>query len=322
MFQKLRLTSVDTAADLPVKEATSLASKSRADAVLCADSCQTLGTELAQEVSTTTNSNYRLINIRPHVMTPRLEPEHILISADHCLNDDEPGIVIFTSGTTGPPKGAVKRRGNIWDTSFMVADQYGLSEGDVVLHTLPVHHATGIGFTLVPYLLIGGCIEFRSGGFDVAWTWERIRQGGLDYFSGVPTIYMRLMQYYETQLVKLPQEKLNEYVKGVRGFKAMLCGTSALPRPLQQKWTKLRDGKAILTRYGGTEFGSGFQVALHATDIPEVRYSGHLAGLLYSIIHTDGSQASVGQITPGVDLKLSDGDEGEVLMKSPLLFSK
>ena len=208
-------------------------------------------------------------------MQPRLEPEQILISADHCLNDDEPGIVIFTSGTTGPPKGAVKRRGNIWDSSFMVVDQYGLSEGDVVLHTLPVHHATGIGFTLIPYLIIGGCIEFRSGGFDTAWTWERIRQGGLDYFSGVPTIYMRLMQYYETHLIMLPPEKLNEYIKGIRGFKALICGTSALPRPLQQKWTKLRDGKAILTRYGGTEFGSGFQVPLHATDIPEVRPSRH-----------------------------------------------
>ena len=171
----------------------------------------------------------------------------------------------------------------------------------MVLHFLPVHHATGITVTLLPFLYSGGCIEFRSGGFDPAWTWERIKKADLDFFSGVPTIYMRLMQYYEQHLRQNPESE--EYAKGARRIRAMLCGTSALPRPLQQKWTALRHGEGILTRYGGTEFGNAFSVTpwLAKEGVPD---------------------GSVGRKGPGVDVVLSEGDEGEILMRNQLLFSK
>lgn len=179
------------------------------------------------------------------------------------------------------------------------SDQHGIREGDLVLHTLPVHHATGITVTLLPFLWSGGSIEFRSGGFDTAWTWERIKMADIDFFSGVPTMYLRMMQYYEQELSKT--SKAVEYARGVTRIRAMLCGTSALPRPLQQKWTQLRGGKPILTRYGGTEFGNAFTVTPWLADVPD---------------------GSVGTKGPGVDLKLSNGDEGEVLIKTPLMFSK
>ncbi|KAK2808413.1 hypothetical protein FQN50_004798 [Emmonsiellopsis sp. PD_5] len=279
--------------DLPVKEAATLIQRCRADAMLVSDISVPLGTELVSFISATSKPGYTLTKIREHILNPKLEPSKILVSSDHVLDGEG-------SGTTGPPKGAVRRRSFLTETSFMMADQYGITEGDVILHTLPVHHITGIS-NQIPFLLVGGCIEFRSGGFNAEWTWERIRQGGLAYFTGVPTIYMRLMQHYENSLSKLPREQHDEYVKGIRGFKGLLCGTSALPRPLQQKWTKLRGGKSILTRYGGTEFGSGFQVPIYEQGVPD---------------------GSVGVIVPGVDLKLSNGDEGEILLKSPLSFSK
>ncbi|KAK2792280.1 hypothetical protein FQN52_003757 [Onygenales sp. PD_12] len=281
------------APDLPVKEAATLIQICRADAMLVSDISVPLATELVSLISATSKPGYTLTKIREHILNPKMEPSKILVSSDHVLEGEG-------SGTTGPPKGAVRRRSFLTETSFMMADQYGISEGDVILHTLPVHHITGIS-NQIPFLLVGGCIEFRSGGFNTEWTWERIRQGGLAYFTGVPTIYMRLMQHYENTLSKIPREQHDEYVKGIRGFKALLCGTSALPRPLQQKWTKLRGGKSILTRYGGTEFGSGFQVPIYEQGVPD---------------------GSVGVIVPGVDLKLSNGDEGEILLKSPLSFSK
>lgn len=194
----------------------------------------------------------------------------------------------------------MKRRGFLIDAANQFADLHGISEGDQVLHTLPVHHATGITVTLLPFLWSGGTIEFRGGSFDTAWTWERLRRADLDFFSGVPTIYMRLMQHFEQHLAGLSHA--HEYAKGASRVRAMLCGTSALPRPLQQKWTKLR-GKPILTRYGGTEFGNAFTVTpwLAEQGIPD---------------------GTVGTKAPGVDLRLSGGDEGEVLMRTPIMFSK
>ena len=230
----------------------------------------TLARDLKNVIARTSNPKFDYIEVEPLIYRPPLIPSDIVISSDLYLSDNAPGLVIFTSGTTGPPKAAVKRRAFLNEASIAVADMYGVTKDDVILHVLPVHHATGIGITLLPFLLAGACVEFRSGGFDAAWMWERWKQGGLTYFSGVPTIYMRMMQYYENSLADLPVSQRNEYIAGARQFKALLCGTSALPRTLQQKWTTLRDGKVILTRYGATEFGAIFMVSPTLGSVPEV----------------------------------------------------
>ena len=295
----LGVVPVPISPDLPVKEATYFAGQARAVAVLTADKCLNLGSGL--EAAIRGDAHFHSIRITPHLLQPCLKPEEFQVSSDRYMDLNKSGYVIFTSGTTGPPKGGVKRRGFLYDVATQFSDQHGIKEGDSVLHVLPVHHATGITVTLLPFLWSGGCIEFRSGGFDVAWTWERIRKADLDFFSGVPTIYMRLMQYYEQVLCKRPEA--TQYAKGARRIRAMLCGTSALPRPLQQKWTALRVGSGILTRYGGTEFGNAFTVTpwLAKEGVPD---------------------GSVGTKGPGVDLKLSNGDEGEVLIRTPIMFSK
>lgn len=186
-----------------------------------------------------------------------------------------------------------------------------MRETDVLLHVLPVHHATGIGINFVPFLNAGACVEFRSGSFDPAWTWERWKKGRkedgltLTFFSGVPTIYMRMMRHYEQTLKRLPEAELKEYVDGARRLRALLCGTSALPGPVERFWTEVLGGRSILTRYGATEFGVGFGVPFDekqgAGEVPE---------------------GSVGMPMPGVEVRLSEGDEGEVLIRSPHMFSQ
>lgn len=182
------------------------------------------------------------------------------ISSDQYLDENKAGVVIFTSGTTGPPKGSVMRRAFVHDSAMAVADHYEVTHNDVIFHVLPVHHATGLGITFFPFLFSGSCIEFKSGSLDLAWMWERWREGCLTFFSGVPTIYLRMMRFYEQKLTKLPAETKSGYLRGVNQFRAMLCGSSSLPRPVQSFWTTIRNGKIILTRYGATEFGAVFKV--------------------------------------------------------------
>ena len=241
------------------------------------------------------------IEIGRHISHHLLSPSQIIISSERFLPDNQAGLIIFTSGTTGPPKGAVWSRGTIREAARSIVDFYDLTSSDVILHVLPVHHVTGITMTLTPFLMVGACIEFKSGSFSPEWMWKRWREGGLTYFSGVPTIYMRLMRYFTQFIQPLLKEEREEYVRGVNQFRGMLCGTSALPAPVQEFWTKLRNGKAMLTRYGGTEFGAVFKVPLEDQGIPI---------------------GSVGKLVPGMDVKLSEGDEGEVLVRSPLMFSK
>lgn len=244
--------------------------KSGAVAVLTSARCKRLGSELTAAIASSTNPNFKFIEIRPHLFRPTLSPSDIIVSSDHFLDYYGAGLVIFTSGTTGPPKGAVKRRSFIDGNAQGMSDLYTLGPKDVVMHNLPVHHATGISTTFMPFLQSGSCIEFHSGGFDPADVWERWRKGGLTLFSGVPTMYMRLMRYYETNISKLPAHEREQYIVAIRSFKALLCGTSALPYSLQQKWSALLGGKRILERYGTTEFSGAFTVQPADRNCPDV----------------------------------------------------
>lgn len=287
---------------LPVEEAAYFIEKSKSALVLVSSLDLKKCCELEKRVASTSNEHFRGVPIGSCIYAPTLDPSEILISSDRALEENAPGVVIFTSGTTGPPKGAVMRRSFVFDCALSVADHYRLAEDDVMLHVLPVHHATGVGINFFPFLISGSRIEFQSGGFDEVWMWERWKQGAtnsrrrLTFFSGVPTIYMRMRRHYQHHLSKLPSEDLAKYIAGARQFRACLCGTSALPQPLNDFWATLMQ-KKIVQRYGATEFGAVFKVRLDDKKVPD---------------------GSVGQVASGVDIKLSDGDEGEVLVKSPV----
>ena len=232
----------------------------------------------------------------------RLQPAQIVISSNRYLDDNAPSVVIFTSGTSGKPKGSVLRRAYIHEAALNVVDGYNIDSTDVLLHTLPVHHATGLGTSFFPFLVSGACIEFRTiGGFDPEWVWNRFREGGITIFSGVPTIYMRLMWYYRQSIAPLSAIERKAFVNGVNRLKCLLCGSSALQQRVQEFWTGIRNGKPIFVRYGSSEIPGCIRVSANAdyTNLPE---------------------GCVGSPTAGVDIKISD--DGELLIKSPLMFSK
>ncbi|KAK5126626.1 hypothetical protein LTR85_009560 [Meristemomyces frigidus] len=287
---------------VPAEEAVYFASKSRAAAVVCASGALRLGLTLEKMMKDRdSRSTFSCVPVAPSTFTSLLRPEEMIVSSDLYLDDNAPGVVIFTSGTTGPPKGAVMRRGYTFEGALAVADHYRITQDDVLLHLLPVHHATGLGIMFFPFLISGALIEYKSGGFSPEWTWERWREGGLTFFSGVPTIYMRMRRYFEATLAKRPD--VDEYVAGARKLRACLCGTSALPKPISDFWTDIL-GRKILLRYGATEIGAVFKVPLTNNNerVPD---------------------GSVGTLFAGCDVRLSEGGaEGEILVKSPEMFSK
>jgi malonyl-CoA/methylmalonyl-CoA synthetase len=292
---------------LPLQEATYFTNKCEAAAVLAESSALDLGYGLERVTRESRDDTFRCIPIKPSLNSRSLSATDIYISTNGSVDENAPGVVIFTSGTTGPPKGAVMRRSFTHDFACQIADHYGFTEGDVLLHCLPVHHATGIGVMFFPPLIAGATIEFRSGSFDEHWMWNRWREGAVNaamrlaFFSGVPTIFMRMRRYYQQVLSKLQPASIAEYVAGARQFRAVLCGTSALPHPIAEFWTDLLQNR-IVQRYGGTEFGAVFKVRIGDLDVPD---------------------GSVGEKVAGYDIQLSGGDEGEVLVRNHVsIFSE
>lgn len=231
----------------------------------------------------------------------KLNPSDIIISSNHTLDDNSAGVVIFTSGTTGRPKGSVLRRSYTHESASVVADSFDIGPSDVLLHTLPVHHATGLGTSFFPFLNSGACIEFRTGSFDPAWIWNRFRDGGITMFSGVPTMYLRLMWHWQKEIANKRTEERFALSEGVRRLRSCLCGSSALQEPVQDFWTSVRGGQPTLVRYGSSEIPGCIRVPARVdkSSVPK---------------------GCVGSAAPGVDVKISDN--GELWIKSPHMFSK
>jgi malonyl-CoA/methylmalonyl-CoA synthetase len=294
---------------MPVGEATYYINKARSVGVMVSTSARSLGESLQSEIKRTTNPTFQAIPIASYKLHPPTPAADILLSSNPWVSPNSSGVIIFTSGTTGPPKAAVLPRSAITDGALSWATQLGLSSADTSLHLLPVHHATGIWVNFFPMIQVGACIEFKSGSFSPSWTWDRFRNGDITVFSGVPTIYMRMMRYWQETLSKLPTSEKEAYLQGLRKIRLMICGTSALPQPIDQFWTALRAGSRIVQRYGSTEQGVVFNMPFSPA---------------HNALIPDGS---VGPATMGVDVQLAgvpsnEDGEGEVLCKSPQMFSK
>lgn len=286
----------------PLNETTYFVRKSQGVAILAGSPNLEFAQAVEKELRVSSNGEFLHIPIQCLDRAQTISLSDILISSDRYCDPNAPGLLVFTSGTTGPPKGVVLRKAAIADGSTSQGRIYRLSDQDTLLHCLPVHHVTGLWFNFFVFLQAGACIEFKSGPFDPEWTWDRIRQGGLTHFSGVPTIYMRLMRYFEEHIMKLSKEDQDSYMDAVLKLKGCLSGASALPKPIGDWWTAMLGGRRIIEKYGATEIG----IVINTTvDV--------------SAATPDGS---AGEASIGVDVKLSGGSEGELLTKSPYMFSK
>lgn len=265
------------------------------------DTCN-IYTVLSSQDSPPVIDGVKSVSISNYLNETAPDFEDISISCVDSLDSQGPGLAIFTSGTTGPPKACLLPREMLNAGSQVVSDHYELSSNDAVLHCLPVHHAAGILVSFLPYLLVGACVEFSTGSFDAAFVWSRWRDQTLTAFTGVPTMYSRLMQHYETSIASQPPYVLQGFRNGARSLRLLISGTSAMPQPLLAKWTALTGGKRILERYGTTEFSAIFLISPH---------DGHLV-----------PSGSVGRAVPGVDVRLSGGNEGEILVKCPNMFKE
>ncbi|KLP19962.1 Uncharacterized protein LW94_13368 [Fusarium fujikuroi] len=272
----------------PIEEIVYYATKSQQVAILSSSATTQLAQDSAQRCA------ILQLSILPNLpRTTRLKPFEISLSSNSPRDPSAPGVVIFTSGTTGKPKGVVLRRTYTHEGAITVGDSYGITHSDVLLHTLPVHHTTGLGTSFFPFLNAGACIEFH-GKFDASTVLQRWLHGGLTIFSAVPTIYMRLKWFIE----QLPTPEQIPYKQSAGQFRAFLCGSSALQEHVQDFWAASM-GQPILTRYGATEIPGCIRVSFELQNIPK---------------------GSVGQPLPGVELKISP--EGELMVKTPNMFAK
>lgn len=203
-------------------------------------------------------SNLKVLSSAGACLTPIQDPRTITISSDLAPDPNKPSLVILTSGSTGPPKGVAIRRHSVNVAVLGAMTKMGVGVGFNAVQFLPAHHASGLLVNIIPVIVAGGCVELNPGGFDPKRVWDRFCKGGIRTFSAVPTIYVRLVRYWDDNISTMPKEKMAIFKKAVCSIDVFLSGSSALPTHIAQRWTQLTDGNPILERYGSSEGGAIF----------------------------------------------------------------
>lgn len=147
--------------------------------------------------------------------------------------------ILYTSGTTGRPKGAMLSHGNLTANARVLHRHWGFCHGDVLLHMLPIFHAHGL-FVAIHCALLNGSPMLFEPRFDAARAVALLSRATV--FMGVPTYYVRLLA--EAGLTR-------DHCAGMRLF---ISGSAPLLKETFDDF-RVRTGHTILERYGMTEGG-------------------------------------------------------------------
>ena len=197
---------------------------------------------------------------------------------------EAPALIVYTSGTTGRPKGAVLPRRAISSNLDALAAVWQWTERDVVAHGLPLFHVHGLVIGILGPIRRGGGAR-HLGRFSAEGLLEALSAPSdpATMVFGVPTMYRRLAD---------AAEESPGLASALAGARLLVSGSAALPAAEHARLEKLT-GRGVVERYGMTET------------------------LMNTAIHADGHPApgTVGPPVPGVDLRLVD-DDGEAMEES------
>ena len=199
--------------------------------------------------------------------------------------------LLYTSGTTGKPKGAMLTHANLFSNAQVLHEAWGFRAGDVLLHMLPIFHTHGLFVACHTALLNGSSMIFCPR-FDAAEAGRLLPRATV--FMGVPTFYVRLLAQAGFGAAQCANVRL------------FVSGSAPL---LEQTFAEFRErtGHTILERYGMTECGMSTSNPLEGERRP----------------------GTVGRPLPGVDLRVAGdggapvgpGEVGEIEFKGPNVFS-
>ena len=234
-----------------------------------------------------------------------------LISAEDVLADvagplpkltpERRAMMLFTSGTTNKPKGVVSTHKTIHAQITTLIDAWEWSENDVIPLFLPLHHIHGIINILSCGLWAGATVHLFAK-FDIPKISQQIVAGTYNVFMAVPTIYVKLIQYFDS----IDPAEVQKICDGFKDMRLNISGSAACPVKLFNQWKGLT-GQVLLERYGMTEIGMGISNP----------YNG------------ERRAGAVGQALPGVDCELFDENDsliteeavaGEIRIKGDNVF--
>jgi malonyl-CoA/methylmalonyl-CoA synthetase len=195
-----------------------------------------------------------------------------------------PALIVYTSGTTGPPKGAVLSRAAVASNLDALAAAWEWTAGDLLAHALPLFHVHGLVLGVLGPLRLGGTLH-HLGTLDAG----ALAASGATLVFGVPTQYRRLADQLESDM---------DSAATIGRARLLVSGSAALTAVDHARIRKAT-GLAVRERYGMTE--TLILTAARASDEPE--------------------PGTVGRPLDGTDVRIvGSGEMGDVEVRGPALF--
>lgn len=283
---------------------------------------------------------------RPHAFEHLLELGDQLVAEDplaeqrldgqiDALVPDDVNILVYTSGTTGPPKGAMLTHRNFvyGAYAYMVARQMTGKPFESVCY-LPLCHVAERTYSTVQHLISGGCVNFAESVDTVA---TNIREIGPTFFLGVPRIWEKLQQGFEFRMKDSGRAQRWLYRLGMRRGRA-LSDRRAEHGHLQRVSDRLEFGLWYLLLFRNMQRHMGLnrthtRMCGGASVSPETLKFFDIIGLPvgqgYGLTEAGGLafvqvpgrpfiRGSCGPAMDGVEWRL--GEDNEVFVRSPGVF--
>jgi long-chain acyl-CoA synthetase len=176
-------------------------------------------------------------------------------SLDHIPDDttlDDESLLVYTSGTTGAPKGVVLTQYHMLVDAYGISAAQGLMGNQRTMAVLPIHHVNGTIVTLVTPMFVGGSTVLNRA-YSSHHFWERIAREKVNMVSVVPTLLQFCCEYADAQAAKgesifgdgITREDLSH-------FRHLTCGAGTLAVQLTKRFEN-QFGFKILHGYGLSE---------------------------------------------------------------------
>lgn len=228
--------------------------------------------------------------------------------------------IVYTSGTTGRPKGVVTTHSGLTAQIHDVVSAWEMVPSDHLLHFLPLHHVHGVLNNLLCVHYAGGSLEFLPSA-QPELIWSKLSESldsrkPVSMLMAVPTVYMLLLEEMEraTQLEvsegKQQAFSTEKAIQAARSLRVAISGSMACPVSILDRWQQLTD-QQLLERYGMTELGMALTNPLRGE-----RHFGYVGKPFPSV--------SVRLVDPETheEVDLSSELEGELRVKGPTVFKE